>query len=334
MSTQSAHLADKLQQGERLLSRQLECTVNSAHSTLQLGRAYFYFPPNSGEVLPATREDCNTYTLCANNENSLLLAGIAVFKLEPINGKCLHEIYAAVAFDTGAEHNEPPQLCARFIVTERGVDFSCSPERLKRYYERSISHALRPMQSPQLIQGKSFDATFALECWMDRSSSTRPFELRVSLLPSMRGVAVTYLIWSIWSYHRRGGEGQPMSVRSSTIDVDEDEYDDDFAYDNRMIDHFSQHMESMHLATGLDSQHAELIREHQNESYTSGSTGTCVSMTIANNHPLVTLTGRHQYTHEGTIEMEPTDSIDHGRHKNIEQPIVVQKTRQLLSCMK
>ncbi|KAI8055499.1 hypothetical protein BDF22DRAFT_386579 [Syncephalis plumigaleata] len=34
-------------------------------------------------------------------------------------------------------------------------------------------------------------------------------------------------------------------------------------------------------------------------------------MTIANNHPLVALTGRHQYTHEGTIEMEPTDSIDH-----------------------
>ncbi|KAI8057180.1 hypothetical protein BDF22DRAFT_229717 [Syncephalis plumigaleata] len=132
----------------------------------------------------------------------------------------------------------------------------------------------------------------------------------------LRGVAVTYLIWSIWSYHR-GGEGQPMSVRSSTIDVDafadEDECEDDFAYDNRMMDHFSQHMESMHLATGLDSQHAELIREHQNESYTSGSTGTCVSMTIANNHPLVTLTGRHQYTHEGTIEMEPTDSIDHGK---------------------
>jgi hypothetical protein len=184
MDTPTVQLAEKQWQGERLLSRQLECTVNSAHPTLQLSRAYFYFPPNSGEVLPKTNEDCNTYRLCSSNEDSLLLAGIAVFKIEPISGKCLHEIYAAIAFNTGAEHNEPPQLCARFIVTERGIDFSSNPEPLKCYYARSISHALRPVQSPQLILGKSFDATFTLKCRMDRSSSNRPFELHVSLLPS------------------------------------------------------------------------------------------------------------------------------------------------------
>jgi hypothetical protein len=109
---------------------------------------------------------------------------MAVFKIEPISGRCLHEIYAVVAFDTGAEHNEPSQLCARFIVTERGIDFNSNPEQLKCYYEQSISHALRPIQSPQLIQGKSFDATFTLKCRMDRSSSNRSFKLHVSLLPS------------------------------------------------------------------------------------------------------------------------------------------------------
>lgn len=184
METQSAQLAEKQRQDKRLLSRQLECTVNSAHSTLQLSHAHFYFPLNSGEVLPKINEDCNTYRLCSSNEDSHLLAGIAVFKIEPKSGKCLHEIYAAIAFDTGAEHNEPPQLCARFIVTERGIDFSSNSEQLKCYYEQSISHALRPIQSPQLIQGKSFDATFTLKCRMNRSSSNRPFELHVSLLPS------------------------------------------------------------------------------------------------------------------------------------------------------
>jgi hypothetical protein len=69
----------------------------------------------------------------------------------------------------------------------------------------------------------------------------------------------------------------------------------------------------MHLATDFNNQHAGSIRENENESYTSGSINTCVSMTITNNHSLVTLTGRHQYTHDGVIEVEPADLIDHGK---------------------
>ncbi|KAI8048128.1 hypothetical protein BDF22DRAFT_658501 [Syncephalis plumigaleata] len=140
------------------------------------------------------------------------------------------------------------------------VLISAVAQALRRYYERSISHALRPMQSPQLIQGKSFDATFALECWMDRSSSTRPFELRVSLLPSNERSSGNILDMEYLELPYPGGEEEKDSQYAF---ADEDEYDNDFAYDNRMIDRFSQHMESMHLATGLDSQHAELIRKHQ-----------------------------------------------------------------------
>lgn len=69
----------------------------------------------------------------------------------------------------------------------------------------------------------------------------------------------------------------------------------------------------MHLATDFNSQHAGFIRGNKNELYTGESINTCVSMTITNNHPLVTLTDRHQYTHDGVIEVEPADLIDHGK---------------------
>ncbi|KAI9599376.1 hypothetical protein BDF19DRAFT_428509 [Syncephalis fuscata] len=275
----------------------VKCTGDSKHPNLTLSNAYFYFPPQSGQFELVNDTTLHTHILHPSPETGNLLVGMVVFKIAPIIGPNLHEVYAAVAFDTGLQHEEPPQMCGRILTTERGFDFNKEPNQLRTYYDRAISHSLRPLVGPQFIQGKLFNEIFMLKYSLASTEPGEPFALNVELLqhedqgrPRLYDVEYMELPYPSSAQKREsaaafksdlgGGGFLSHSLSPTPFDI---------------------------VAT-LDTGYGDFSYGDNEQDYVDSGYSS-VTIRFINNHPDILLTNRHQYTHKGTVELETNQTI-------------------------